>query len=277
VAGCTPCTTATQCDDGNPCTADVCGASRSCELTTIDGCRPCTSDTDCDDADACTTDVCSAGACAGQPVDGCGVEQCANGTDDDGDGTADCSDTDCADDAACAVEVCGDCQDNDGDGLVDYQDSDCCDATDPLTLRRMTMRMRPQVGRNTLRLRGGYLAGQTAGFDPARDGITLQIADRDGQIYCHDIPVRSSKRGLKRGVFRFRDRTGKQAGGLRTVRFKIRKDGKVVFRAKGRKMQFRTPAGNDVGVTLRVGDQCTHATTTVRSRPVHSGTRIVFP
>ena len=78
-------------------------------------------------------------------------------------------------------------------------------------------------------------------------------------------------------MFRFRDRTGTQAGGLQKVRFKIRKDGRVVFRAKGRKMQFRAPAGNGVGVTLRVGDQCTSATAALRSRRAQSGTRMVFP
>jgi hypothetical protein len=277
VANCKPCTTATDCNDSNPCTADACGADRSCQLTTIDGCRLCTTAADCDDADACTTDVCTAGACEARPIEGCGVEHCTNGIDDDGDGATDCADSDCADDAACAVEICGDCQDNDGDGLVDYEDPDCCEVTDTLTLRKMAMRMRPQLGRNSLRLRGRYLTAGTASFDPTRDGVTLQIADRDGQIYCHDLPVRASKRGLKRGVFRFRDRTGTQAGGLRTVRFKIRKDGRVVFRAKGRKMQFRSPAGSDVDVTLRVGGQCTQTTAALRTRSNHSGTRILFP
>src|SRR5262249_17757416 len=116
-----------------------------------------------------------------------------------------------------------------------------------------------------------------ASFNPTRDGVTLQIADRDGQIYCHDIPVRANKRGLKHGVFRFRDRTATQAGGLWTVRLKIRKDGRVVFRVKRRKMQFRSPAGSDVGVTPRVGGQCTHTTATLRTRSKASRTRMLFP
>src|SRR5262249_43318165 len=133
-----------------------------------------------------------------------------------------------------------------------------------------------KAGRNSLRLRG-YLAGAPASFSPTRDGVTLQIADRDGQIYCHDIPMRATKRGLKHGVFRFRDRTGARADGLRTVRFKIRKDGSVVFRAKGGKMPFRAPAGDNVDLTLRVGGQCTHTTAALRTRATHSVTRILFP
>ena len=50
-----------------------------------------------------------------------------------------------------------------------------------------------------------------------------------------------------------------------------------MFRAKGRKMQFRTPTGTDVAVTLRVGDQCTQATAAPRTRTKQSGTRILFP
>jgi hypothetical protein len=214
--------------------------------------------------------------CKSQPIEGCGVELCANGVDDDADGASDCFDSDCANDPACAVEICGDCQDNDGDGLVDYEDPDCCQTTDALTLRRMTVRMPHRAGRNSLRMKGRYNATSAASFNPTRDGVTLQIADRDGQIYCHDIPVRATKRGLKHGVFRFRDRTGAQAGGLRSVRFKIRKDGRVVFRARGRKLPFRSPAGA-VDVTLRVGGQCTHTTPVLRTSSTQSVTRILFP
>src|SRR5262249_37998522 len=218
VAGCRPCTTATDCNDGNPCTSDVCGASRSCELTTIAGCRRCTTATDCDDDNACTTDVCAGGVCQAHPIEGCGAEVCNDGIDNDGDGKIDCQDEDCAKDPACVpapVEICDDCIDNDGDGLVDYEDPDCCGTTDALTLRRMAMRMRPQAGRNTLRLRGGYAALQTRTFNPAGDGVTLQIADHSGQVYCHNIPLASKPRWLKHGVFRFSDKTGTAASGLR--------------------------------------------------------------
>src|SRR5262249_59767201 len=133
---------------------------------------------------------------------------------------------------------------------------------DGLTLRRLAMRMRPQAGRNTLRLRGGYAALQTRTFDPASDGVSLQIADHSGQVYCHTIPLASKPGWLKHGVFRFRDKTGSAADGLRRVRFKIRKDGRVVVRAVGRKMSYRTPTGTDLTVTLPAANQCLHATPT---------------
>jgi len=49
---------------------------------------------------------------------------CVNGLDDDGDGLADCLDSDCADKPACG-EVCDDGVDNDSDGLPDCMDPTC--------------------------------------------------------------------------------------------------------------------------------------------------------
>ncbi len=56
-------------------------------------------------------------------------EDCANTTDDDGDGTIDCEDTDCAADAACALtEDCATAGDEDANGLADCADPACtCD------------------------------------------------------------------------------------------------------------------------------------------------------
>jgi hypothetical protein len=55
------------------------------------------------------------------------VENCTNGTDDDGDNLADCADPDCASDPACApkTEICDNGTDDDGDGLIDCADPDC--------------------------------------------------------------------------------------------------------------------------------------------------------
>ncbi|MCO4763566.1 MAG: hypothetical protein KC502_18795, partial [Myxococcales bacterium] len=56
-----PCTSAAQCDDGNPCTTDDC-ASGSCAYKAKDG-------GSCSDGLACTTgDICSGGSCSGKAV-----------------------------------------------------------------------------------------------------------------------------------------------------------------------------------------------------------------
>src|SRR5262249_11428703 len=54
-----------RCDDGNPCTADACDEThRTCTHAAVAGCVPCTSASQCDDANACTADACSGGRCA---------------------------------------------------------------------------------------------------------------------------------------------------------------------------------------------------------------------
>ncbi len=58
-----------------------------------------------------------------------GPELCSNGKDDDGDGLADCSDTDCDTHPICAHNktetLCGDGKDDDGDSYIDCADNDC--------------------------------------------------------------------------------------------------------------------------------------------------------
>lgn len=55
-------------------------------------------------------------------------ENCTDGKDNDGDGKADCKDSDCSFHVSCAntaVEICDDGKDNDGDGRIDCKDDDC--------------------------------------------------------------------------------------------------------------------------------------------------------
>ncbi|MFT4625489.1 MAG: hypothetical protein ACI8PZ_004157 [Myxococcota bacterium] len=60
------------------------------------------------------------------PTPPVGVEDCADGVDNDGDQHVDCVDPDCA--GQC-IELCGDGADNDGDGLTDCADADCAAPT----------------------------------------------------------------------------------------------------------------------------------------------------
>jgi hypothetical protein len=261
----------------------VCGASGSCELTAIAGCRTCTSAADCDDGNACTTETCTDGVCETHPIDGCTG---GGGTGGDGTGTGTGtgpgnggtgtggSSGNAGQVPGHTAEICGDCVDNDGDGLVDYEDPDCCERTDPLTLSRMLMRMRSEGAGDTLRLRSRGV-GASASLDP-RDGVTLQLSDGNGQLYCHDIAVVTTKAALKHGVFRFRDKTGTLAAGLQNARFKIRKNGQLVFRATGNKMHLRNANGG-LTVTLRVGGVCMQTTAALRARPAKVGSRNVFP
>lgn len=65
-------------------------------------------------------------ACDGFTCQCVRFERCDNGSDDDGDGLADCDDPDCLV-AELGEELCNDCIDNDGDGLNNCDDPDCAD------------------------------------------------------------------------------------------------------------------------------------------------------
>jgi hypothetical protein len=149
---------ALDCDDGNPCTDDVCDCGVGCRNESIcnDG-LSCTTDT-CDPVtlecintpvdSACTTD-CSTGTCSDDPdnpdIDpntGCVIkttapegtpcsdgQACTTPDECDGSGTCvpgpkDCSTPACGGSPVC-TEVCGNCIDDNGDGLIDREDPKC--------------------------------------------------------------------------------------------------------------------------------------------------------
>jgi hypothetical protein len=67
------CTGSDDCDDGNPCTENLCdNGTGTCSNPPIAGCVPCDTVADCDDGDVCTENSCVAGRCVSDPVPGCG-------------------------------------------------------------------------------------------------------------------------------------------------------------------------------------------------------------
>ena len=121
--GCQECQVAGQCDDGNPCTDDLC-VDFVCSY-------PNNSDP-CDDLDACTMDdTCSGGTCTGVPLDG----------DDDGYVSDACGGDDCDDsdpdvnpgvtEAGFGDPMCTDDADNDCDDQTDLNDPGCWQCTVP--------------------------------------------------------------------------------------------------------------------------------------------------
>ena len=146
------------CDDGNPCTTDVCDCSSGCtnESTCSDG-LSCTTDT-CDPVtlectntpvDAACNGTCATGTCSNDPDDpdiqpetGCLIETtasagtpCSDGqsctTPDQCDGSGscvpgpkDCTNPACGTSPICA-ENCDNCVDDNENGLVDRDDPSC--------------------------------------------------------------------------------------------------------------------------------------------------------
>ena len=115
----TGCSTATECDDLDPCTEDVCEGSGQCA-------HPAGNEGgECDDGDACTqADTCEAGACVGDdPVVCTALDAChAVGTCDPGTGV--CSDP--------AGNEGGDCDDGDACTQVDTCEAGACVGDDPV-------------------------------------------------------------------------------------------------------------------------------------------------
>jgi hypothetical protein len=245
----------------------------------IPGCKPCQQESDCADADECTTEACAAGRCEYTEAEECACtsepEVCGDGTDNDCDGFTDCEDDNCSAAPGCEApaEVCGDCVDNDFDGLVDYEDSDCCAETMALGLKKVTLRTKaPRSRGNGLNLKAKNLGGQRAAFNPLRDDTTLQVRDESGQLFCTTVKSKYwTKKGKK--VFRFRDKTQRFAGGLKKGRFKVKKNGQIVFKTSGRKMSLRKPAQQDIDLTLRVGGTCWQAPAKLRQKK----SRLVAP
>jgi len=121
---------ASDCDDSDPCTSDICDSEGECQHFPIPFCEGCASHLECDDGDDCTMDVCAFdGECVHDLV-------CIEGLDIDGDGfdyPVDCDDHR-PDVYPGAEEVCDLIRDNDCDGEVDEDgceyncpvDSDFC-------------------------------------------------------------------------------------------------------------------------------------------------------
>jgi hypothetical protein len=156
VGGAPSCAVAQDCEDGDPCTSNLC-VSGQCQFPPRDDdgdgvvATQC-GGTDCNDLnpnvfpghpedcfDGSDNDCngvadCLDPACANVPNCGClpspGGENCANGADDDCDGKVDCNDPSCVNTPACGCATseagaCGDGFDEDCDGQIDCADADC--------------------------------------------------------------------------------------------------------------------------------------------------------
>jgi hypothetical protein len=170
-------------------------------------------------------------------------------------------------------EICGNCIDDDGDGLVDAEDPDCCGQPVALDLRKLRIRMASgKVSGNRLRMKARAGSFSTADFDPMNQDTSIQISDASGQLFCQTVGARNWKHPRRR-LFRFRDKAGSYAGGLKKGNFRMKRNGKILFRTRGKKVAIHGTNGQNVLVTLRVGNQC--AQSQMSLRPKRNG--LVFP
>ncbi len=99
------------------------------------------------------------------------AEICNNDLDDDGDGTIDCADTDCATSIDCMIEICDNGIDDNGDGAVDCDDLTCAEAPNCAIDARVAFELTISLhdpGTQMMNLRtkeaGGNLASCDFGF-----------------------------------------------------------------------------------------------------------------
>jgi hypothetical protein len=99
------------CDDGDPCTDEICDVDAGCRHIEVSPCTPCSSEAQCDDGNPCTDNTCSAGRCAiAQRPEGADCSAlCRVGDTCDAAGVCILSGTalDCSDGDPCTLDVCG--------------------------------------------------------------------------------------------------------------------------------------------------------------------------
>ena len=156
---------------------------------------------------------------------------------------------------------------------MDYEDPDCCAQGLPLAVKRMVLKpMGLHVHGNRLKVKARYAASASALFDPTAQDTTLQISDANGELFCQTIAAAHWKHPHRR-LYRFKDKTGLFAGGLKRGRFKVNRNGSVMFRTRGKKVELRATGGDNVLVTVRVGNQCARERMNLRT----TKKALVFP
>jgi len=190
------CAVDADCDDGNPCTDDVCSGAGDV------GCVHNANTAPCDDGLHCTgTDQCANGRCevhAGNPCFGNGPE--ANACDE---ASAACRSAD-------GSESCGNGIDDNGDGAIDCADPLCPAVSDPETgCQCLPIGRDPGVirfhragaGRDYLNVHG-TVAPCTA-VDPTTEQVGVVLSNANGVIYDATLPLGAmQRRGRHRFVFR---------------------------------------------------------------------------
>jgi len=131
------------CNDGNPCTQDMCNNDNQCQYVAIEGCTSCRSNENCNDSNPCTNDICGQNAtCEHTPVtsgtcedgnactgpDVCSGTTCTPGTTLNCDDANPCTADSCDSISGCAHTPIQGCQACQTDG--DCTDGNACNGTE---------------------------------------------------------------------------------------------------------------------------------------------------
>jgi hypothetical protein len=119
-----------------------------------------------------------------------------------------------------------------------------------------------------LRLRSRYALVPSPLFDPLRQDTALQLSDGVGSLFCATTAADRWRRTSGLG-YRFTSKDRGAAGGLEAAKFRITRDGNLLFSARARGVARRALEGGSVRLTVRVGSAC--STSTMALRPARKG------
>lgn len=171
-------------------------------------------------------------------------------------------------------EICGDCVDNDQNGRTDFEDPACCAIGQTFTMSLARARIVPRGSTAKLTLISTLARAGLTRIDPTRQDVTLQIRPPQGtDLLCAQLPRAAFVR--KKTTFRFRDTAGTtpSALGLSEVMIKIRSDGSVRFRARGKRAVIGNARSGPLQVTVGLrspeaspaGNRCSKTTQAFRA------------
>ncbi len=179
-------------------------------------------------------------------------------------------------------EICGNCIDDDGNGLTDFEDPACCMQTQAFTMEVTRGLLRPHGGTTRLKLKSLLAQAGLADVNPLKQDVFVQIRPTGGtDVLCAKAPA--GKFMKMHGAFKFwRGRLVASAKGINDILVKVRRDGSVRFKAVGKRVEFTTPPGGTLQVTVGFRDPATAeagnscSTQTRAFRTGRSG-RLIFP
>ena len=201
-----------------------------------------------------------------------------------GSGTPTCA-ADCLsiDTSTCitVAEICDDCIDNDGNGLTDLEDPACCSGTAAVSAELKKGNFRARTGNTTMRLKTRLAKGFVV--RPMHDDVYVQVR-QGAELLCARLPAAKFMKRKATKTFKFWDKKARvgSARGISDMTIKLRKNGDIRIRTRGKHVQMPTPAGSTVAVTLgfrdpTVGDSTNRcASTTQPFRRTPKG-RVRFP
>jgi len=154
-------------------------------------------------------------------------------------------------------EICGNCIDDDGNGLTDFEDPACCMQTQAFTMEVTRGLLRPHGGTTRLKLKSLLAQAGLADVNPLKQDVFVQIRPTGGtDVLCAKAPA--GKFMKMHGAFKFwHGRLVASAKGINDILVKVRRDGSVRFSAVGKRVEFTTPPGGTLQVTVGFRDPAT--------------------